>query len=79
MQGSVAGAANGKLTSDNLGNGSKTFRVPSILVQLFWSATVGPWILWKIRGVNDVHSWAWQTRLAVVAGYVAASSLHTLC
>ncbi|CAI6336552.1 unnamed protein product [Periconia digitata] len=42
--------------------------VPSILVQLFWTAFVGPWILWKIRMINDVHSWAWQTRLAVVAG-----------
>ncbi|PVH99662.1 hypothetical protein DM02DRAFT_629173 [Periconia macrospinosa] len=42
--------------------------VPSILVQLFWTAVVGPWILWKIRKVNDVHSWAWQTRLAVLAG-----------
>ncbi|KAF2683678.1 hypothetical protein K458DRAFT_339737 [Lentithecium fluviatile CBS 122367] len=42
--------------------------VPSILTQLFWSAAVGPWILWKIRRVNDVHSWAWQTRLAIIAG-----------
>jgi hypothetical protein len=45
------------------------YRIPSILTQLFWSATVGPWILWKIKGVNDVHSWAWQTRLAILAGY----------
>ncbi|KAF2194604.1 hypothetical protein K469DRAFT_725886 [Zopfia rhizophila CBS 207.26] len=42
--------------------------VPSILVQLFWTALVGPWILWKIRRVNDVHYWAWQTRLAIIAG-----------
>ncbi|KAH7128448.1 hypothetical protein B0J11DRAFT_271401 [Dendryphion nanum] len=42
--------------------------IPSILVQLFWSALVGPWILWKIRKVNDVHYWAWQTRLAIIAG-----------
>lgn len=45
-------------------------RVPSMLVQLFWTAVVGPWILWKIRKVNDVHAWAWQTRLAVLAGFV---------
>jgi hypothetical protein len=31
---------------------------------------VGPWILWKIRDIQDVHSWAWQTRLAIIAGYV---------
>lgn len=34
-------------------------RLPSIFVQLFWTAIVGPWILWKIRSVNDVHYWAW--------------------
>jgi hypothetical protein len=44
------------------------FRAPSILVQLFWTIGVGPWILWKIRHVKDVHSWAWQTRLAIIAG-----------
>ncbi|KAF2641845.1 hypothetical protein P280DRAFT_286466 [Massarina eburnea CBS 473.64] len=42
--------------------------VPSIFVQLFWTALVGPWILWKIRHVRDVHSWAWQSRLAILAG-----------
>ncbi|KAF2120127.1 hypothetical protein BDV96DRAFT_318958 [Lophiotrema nucula] len=42
--------------------------IPSILVQLFWTSVVGPWILWKIRKVNDVHYWAWQTRLAIIAG-----------
>jgi hypothetical protein len=39
-------------------------------VQLFWTMIVGPWILWKIRNIKDVHSWAWQTRLAIIAGYV---------
>ncbi|OAL56330.1 hypothetical protein IQ07DRAFT_4545 [Pyrenochaeta sp. DS3sAY3a] len=42
--------------------------VPSILVQLFWTMIIGPWILWKIRHIKDVHSWAWQTRLAIIAG-----------
>ncbi|KAJ4376770.1 hypothetical protein N0V86_006887 [Didymella sp. IMI 355093] len=42
--------------------------IPSIFVQLFWTAMVGPWILWKIRYIQDVHSWAWQTRLAIIAG-----------
>ncbi|KAF2749290.1 hypothetical protein M011DRAFT_465727 [Sporormia fimetaria CBS 119925] len=42
--------------------------IPSIALQLVWTAAVGPWILWKIRKVNDVHSWAWQTRLAIIAG-----------
>ncbi|KAF2849159.1 hypothetical protein T440DRAFT_138711 [Plenodomus tracheiphilus IPT5] len=41
---------------------------PSILIQLFWTVFVGPWILWKIRSIKDVHSWAWQTRIAIVAG-----------
>jgi hypothetical protein len=43
-------------------------RIPSIFVQLFWTVMVGPWILWKIRHIKDVHSWAWQTRLAIIAG-----------
>jgi hypothetical protein len=43
-------------------------RIPSIFVQLFWSVVVGPWILWKIRHIKDVHSWAWQSRLAIIAG-----------
>lgn len=42
--------------------------VPSIFIQLFWTVIVGPWILWKIRQIKDVHSWAWQTRLAIIAG-----------
>ncbi|OCK75297.1 hypothetical protein K432DRAFT_409153 [Lepidopterella palustris CBS 459.81] len=42
--------------------------VPSILMQLFWSAVFGPYLLWKIRKVNDVHYWALQTRLAIIAG-----------
>ncbi|KAJ4325273.1 hypothetical protein N0V94_000797 [Neodidymelliopsis sp. IMI 364377] len=42
--------------------------IPSIFVQIFWTAVVGPWILWKIRHIQDVHSWAWQTRLAIIAG-----------
>ncbi|KAF2196743.1 hypothetical protein GQ43DRAFT_241141 [Delitschia confertaspora ATCC 74209] len=42
--------------------------IPSIIIQLLWTAVVGPWILWKIRNVHDVHGWAWQTRLAIIAG-----------
>ncbi|KAF1914506.1 hypothetical protein BDU57DRAFT_296334 [Ampelomyces quisqualis] len=42
--------------------------IPSIFVQLFWTVVIGPWILWKIRHIKDVHSWAWQTRLAIIAG-----------
>ncbi|KAH9872408.1 hypothetical protein IAQ61_005243 [Plenodomus lingam] len=41
---------------------------PSIFIQLFWTVFVGPWILWKIRSIKDVHSWALQTRIAIVAG-----------
>jgi len=47
-----------------------TSRVPSILIQLFWTVFVGPWLLWKIRTIKDVHSWAWQTRVAIIAGFV---------
>ncbi|KAF2492512.1 hypothetical protein BU16DRAFT_564963 [Lophium mytilinum] len=42
--------------------------VPSIFLQLFWTTIFGPYLLWKIRKVNDVHYWAWQTRLAIIAG-----------
>ncbi|KAF2815611.1 uncharacterized protein BDZ99DRAFT_457588 [Mytilinidion resinicola] len=42
--------------------------VPSIFMQLFWTTIFGPYLLWKIRKVNDVHYWAWQTRLAIIAG-----------
>ncbi|KAI4618142.1 uncharacterized protein J4E87_008152 [Alternaria ethzedia] len=39
-----------------------------LVLSLFWTMMVGPWILWKIRNIKDVHSWAWQTRLAIIAG-----------
>ncbi|KAI8932640.1 hypothetical protein NX059_010136 [Plenodomus lindquistii] len=43
-------------------------KIPSIFIQIFWTIFVGPWILWKIRSIKDVHSWAWQTRIAIIAG-----------
>lgn len=42
--------------------------IPSILIQLFWTVLVGPWLLWKIRTIKDIHSWALQTRIAIIAG-----------
>lgn len=68
---------NGKIPIQALFNPiANTTRIPSIFVQLFWTAIVGPWILWKIRNVNDVHSWALQTRLAIFAGSVAVLFLY---
>ena len=72
--GNAAGGLNGSYRFDTLATTTvlRHSRLPSIFVQLFWSAVVGPWILWKIRNVNDVHSWAWQTKLAIFAGLVSA-------
>ena len=44
-----------------------TSRVPSILWQFSWSIIFGPYVLLRIRHINDTHYWAWQTRLALIA------------
>lgn len=42
----------------------------SIVWQLFWSWVYAPWILFKSRGIRDVHGWRLQTMICCVAGYV---------
>lgn len=42
----------------------------SIVWQLFWSWVYAPWILFKSRGIRDVHGWRLQTIICCLAGYV---------
>jgi hypothetical protein len=43
-------------------------RIPSTIWQFVWAWFYGPYILYKIRNINDVHYWRIQTSLCVVAG-----------
>lgn len=40
----------------------------SIVWQLFWSWIYAPYILWKSRGIRDVHGWRIQTIGVCIAG-----------
>ncbi|KAI4938442.1 hypothetical protein J4E85_000882 [Alternaria conjuncta] len=44
----------------------------SIVWQLFWSWVYAPWILFKSRGIRDVHGWRLQTIICCVAGLPAS-------
>ncbi|CZR60216.1 uncharacterized protein PAC_10112 [Phialocephala subalpina] len=46
--------------------------VPSALWQLFWCCMYGPYLLYKIRNVHDMHYWRTQTILCVVSGFPGA-------
>ncbi|KAL8687343.1 MAG: hypothetical protein Q9218_006458 [Villophora microphyllina] len=41
---------------------------PSIIWQALWNYIAGPYLLWKIRMINDIYNWRLQTTIAVVAG-----------
>lgn len=41
---------------------------PSALWQLIWSWLFGPYILFKIRKIHDVHHWRLQVILSVISG-----------
>ncbi|KIV99749.1 uncharacterized protein PV09_08670 [Verruconis gallopava] len=41
--------------------------IPSVFWQFLWATVFGPFILLRIRKINDAHYWALQTRLAVIA------------
>lgn len=41
--------------------------IPSVLWQFLWATVFGPILLVKIRHIHDVHHWALQTRLAILA------------
>ena len=42
----------------------------SIVWQLFWAWIYAPYILWKSRGIRDVHGWRIQTICCCLVGYV---------
>ncbi|KAF1811703.1 hypothetical protein P152DRAFT_48877 [Eremomyces bilateralis CBS 781.70] len=41
--------------------------IPSVFWQFLWASVFGPYVLLRIRYIRDVHYWAWQTRLAIIA------------
>ncbi|KAF1845210.1 uncharacterized protein K460DRAFT_311365 [Cucurbitaria berberidis CBS 394.84] len=44
----------------------------SIVWQLFWSWIYAPYVLWKSRGIRDVHGWRLQTICCCLAGLPAS-------
>lgn len=44
------------------------YRIPSTVWQFVWSWFYGPYILYQIRNINDVHYWRLQITLCVIAG-----------
>lgn len=44
-------------------------RAPSIIWQAVWNYIAGPYLLWKIRMINDIYNWRLQTTIALVLGY----------
>lgn len=60
---------NGKWALSLIGTGcSYIRRIPSAFWQLFWSWVYGPYILYKIRNIKDVHYWRLQVFLTVLSG-----------
>ncbi|RMZ79954.1 hypothetical protein DV738_g3009, partial [Chaetothyriales sp. CBS 135597] len=45
---------------------------PSIAWQLAWTWLYAPYLLWKVRGINDVHGWRVQTLVCCLAGLPAS-------
>lgn len=41
-------------------------RLPSGLWQGIWTYGYGPFILYKIRHIRDIHRWRLQTTLAII-------------
>ncbi|KAK1147955.1 hypothetical protein N8T08_000471 [Aspergillus melleus] len=58
------GTFSGPVSPDECRRGPE---IPSILWQLFWSWLFGPWILWKIRNIHDIHHWRLQITCCVIA------------
>jgi hypothetical protein len=42
--------------------------IPSAFWQMFWSCIYGPYLLYKIRNIQDTHHWRLQTILCVISG-----------
>ncbi|KIX05701.1 uncharacterized protein Z518_03673 [Rhinocladiella mackenziei CBS 650.93] len=45
---------------------------PSIMWQIFWAWIYAPILLWRVRGIRDVHGWRSQTIACIVAGLPAS-------
>ncbi|RMD40686.1 hypothetical protein DV735_g4436, partial [Chaetothyriales sp. CBS 134920] len=45
---------------------------PSIAWQLVWTWLYAPYLLWKVRGIDDVHGWRIQTLACCLAGLPAS-------
>lgn len=43
-----------------------SYRIPSALGQGLWTYGLGPWLLYRIRKIDDVHHWRLQTSLALL-------------
>lgn len=43
-------------------------RWPSIAWQFFWAWVYAPYLLWKVRNIDDVHGWRTQTIFCCIAG-----------
>ncbi|KAI9773048.1 MAG: hypothetical protein M1840_008168 [Geoglossum simile] len=42
--------------------------LPSILWQFLWAWGIGPFVLFKIRHIKDIHMWRLQTSLCIISG-----------
>jgi hypothetical protein len=43
-------------------------RLPSIVWQLFWAWIYAPYLLWKVRKIDDLHGWRLQTIICCISG-----------
>ena len=46
--------------------------------QLLWSWVFGPFVLFKIHRINDIHYWRLQTTMAVIARYANGLGLDAM-
>ncbi|WPG97952.1 Hypothetical protein R9X50_00073500 [Acrodontium crateriforme] len=47
----------------------KSFQfIPSAFWQLFWTWIYGPYVLFQVKNIRDVHNWRLQTILSIIAG-----------
>ncbi|KAF2803407.1 uncharacterized protein BDZ99DRAFT_468355 [Mytilinidion resinicola] len=55
--------------------------IPSAIWQLWWSCLYGPYLLYRIRHISDVHCWRPQIACSVIAGFPGSplwlASLHS--
>jgi hypothetical protein len=51
-----------------LRHNSDNSRIPSIVWQFSWAWVYAPYLLWKVRKINDLHGWRLQTTICCIAG-----------